>query len=149
MSNIYIFFFLLLAMKYIRDKNLVVVQLFKGEEFTESIKSLCEKEHFSSGRIQAIGAVKKAVLGYFDVQEKEYVHFECQGEVASCMGNIAQKGEDIVVHAHAVIADKNGNCKGGHIVTAEVSATIELFIDIQFELQRTFDQDTELYLLNL
>ena len=84
-------------MKYMRDGSVIVARLLKGEEFTESVKSLCEKEHFSSGRIQAIGAVKRAVLGYFDTEEKKYVHFECKGELASCMGNIAKKDDDIVV----------------------------------------------------
>lgn len=149
MSNLYIFFFLYRRMKYSRDGNVIVVRLSKGEEFIESVKALCEKEHFSSGRLQAIGAVRKAVLGYFDTEEKEYIHFECKGELASCMGNIAKKGDDIVVHAHAVIADRQGTCKGGHIVHAETSATIELLIDIGLNLERTRDTETDLYLLDL
>lgn len=147
--NIYIFLFLCACMKYIRDGNVVVARLFKGEEFIESVKSLCEKENFSSGRIQAIGAVKRAVLGYFDPEKKVYVHFECQGELASCMGNIARKNGDIIVHAHAVISEKDGTSKGGHIVTAEPSATVELFIDVISGLERAKDEETGLYLLDL
>ncbi|KYK29141.1 MAG: DUF296 domain-containing protein [Theionarchaea archaeon] len=136
-------------MKYVRDGNVIVARLFRGEEFIESVTSLCEREHFSSGRVQAIGAVNKAFLGYFDLEEKEYVHFECKGELVSCMGNIAQKGNEIVVHAHAVIADRQGTCKGGHIVQAETSATIELIIDIGLNLERARDAETDLYLLYL
>lgn len=149
MSNLYIFYFFKECMKYVRDGTVIAARLFKGEEFIESVKTLCKKEHFSSGRVQAIGAVSKAVLGYFDTEEKKYVHFECKGELVSCMGNIAKKGDDIVVHAHAVIADENGECKGGHIVKAEASATVEVFIDVILDLGRARDEATDLFLLDL
>ena len=149
MSNLYIFLFFKECMKYVRDGTVIAARLFKGDEFIESIRSLCKKEQFTSGRLQAIGAVDKAVLGYFDPEEKKYVHFECKGELASCMGNIALKGDDIIVHAHAVIADRHGTCKGGHIVEAQTSATIELFIDVLFDLKRAHDAGTDLYLLDL
>jgi predicted DNA-binding protein with PD1-like motif len=136
-------------MNYVRDGSTIVARLFKGEEFTECVTSLCRKEHFSSGRVQAIGAVKKAVLGYFDTEEKKYIHFECKGELVSCMGNIARKGDDIIVHAHAVIADREGNCTGGHIVAAEPSVTVEVIITVALDLKRARDPDTELVLLDL
>lgn len=136
-------------MKYVRQGNYVMVRLFKGEEFIESVKSICKKEGISSGRVQAIGAVGKSILGYFDTEEKKYVNFECKGELVSCMGNVAKKGDDIVVHAHAVIGDKDGKCKGGHIVTAETSVTVEVFIEGGLSLERTLDRDTGLYLLDL
>ena len=149
LSNLYIFLFLNTYMKYTRDGNVLAARLFNGEEFIESVKGLCEKENFSSGRVTAIGAVKKAVLGYFDTKEKKYINFECKGEVVSCMGNIAKKEDDIVVHAHAVIADRKGTCTGGHVVALEASATLELFIDIGFNLKRALDTEMDLYLLDL
>ncbi len=126
-----------------------MIRLFNGEEIIESVKEVCKKENVTSGRVQGIGAVQKAVLGYFDTEKKEYMHFECKGELVSCMGNIAKKEDEIVVHAHAVIGDKDGECKGGHIVQAEASATVELFIDCVLDLERTRDADTDLFLLNL
>lgn len=149
MSNLYIFLFLKAIMKYVREGNRIAARLFKGEEFIGSVKSLCEKEQLTSGRVQAIGAVQRVILGYFDVKEKKYIHFECKGELVSCMGNIAEKNGEIVVHAHAVIGDRNGDCKGGHIVSAETSATIELFIDTGLNLRRARDTETDLYLLDL
>jgi predicted DNA-binding protein with PD1-like motif len=136
-------------MKYLREGNVIIARLFRGEELIESVKSICKKEHISSGRLQAIGAVQEAILGYFDPAEKKYIHFECNGELVSCMGNIAKKEDEIIIHAHAVIADRNGNCKGGHIVEAEPSVTVELFIDIMFNVERTYDAQTDLYLLDL
>ncbi len=136
-------------MKYVREGTVIVIRLFNGEEIIESVKEVCKKENVTSGRVQGIGAVQKAVLGYFDTEKKEYMHFECKGELVSCMGNIAKKEDEIVVHAHAVIGDKDGECKGGHIVQAEASATVELFIDCVLDLERTRDADTDLFLLNL
>ncbi|MGD2246811.1 MAG: DUF296 domain-containing protein [Candidatus Methanofastidiosia archaeon] len=138
-------------MKYTKKGNTIVARLFKGEDLIPSILEICGKEGISSGRVHAIGAVQKAILGYFDTQKKKYVHFECKGEVVSCMGNIAEKeGEkEIMVHVHAVIADATGMCKGGHVVTAEASATLEVFIDVIPGLKRSLDQETELFLLDL
>jgi predicted DNA-binding protein with PD1-like motif len=144
-------------MKYTKKGNTIVARLFKGEDLIPSIIEICGKEAITSGRVQAIGAVQKAILGYFDIQKKKYVHFECKGEVVSCMGNIAEKegkreGEkkgEIMVHVHAVIADANGMCKGGHVVTAEASATLEIFIDVIPGLKRSLDVETELFLLDL
>lgn len=139
-------------MRYTREGNTVAIRLFRGEELIESVKSVCKKEKITSGRIQAIGAVEKAILGYFDIKEKKYIHFECSGELVSCMGNIAKKeGEedDIIVHAHAVVADMKGNCRGGHVVTAETSVTLEVLIESGPSLTRALDAEMGLYLLDL
>ncbi len=138
-------------MKYTKKGNTIVARLFEGEDLIPSVLKICGKEGITSGRVQAIGAVQRAILGYFDIQKKKYVHFECKGEVVSCMGNIAEKeGEkEIMVHAHAVIADASGMCKGGHVVTAEASATLEIFIDVIPGLKRLLDVQTELFLLDL
>lgn len=136
-------------MKYTKKGNTIVVRLFEGEDLLPSIIEICGKEKITSGKIQAIGAVQRAVLGYFNMQKKKYIHFECKGEVVTCMGNIAKKEDEIMVHAHAVIADAAGNCKGGHVVCAEASATLEIFIDIIPGLERTLDVKTELFLLDL
>lgn len=136
-------------MKYVREGTVIAVRLVKGEDIIASVQNVCKKEGITSGRLQGIGAVQRAVLGYFDTEKKEYVHFECKGELVSCIGNIAKKKDEIVVHAHAVIGDRTGECKGGHIVQAEASATVELFIDILLALERARDADTGLFLLDL
>lgn len=125
------------------------MRLFKGEELIESVKEVCIREKVSSGTLQAIGAVQKAILGYFDMERKHYLQVECRGEVVSCMGNIAEKDGDLVVHLHAVIGDKDGNCKGGHVFSAEASATLEIFIANVPGLSRALDEDTGLFLLDL
>ncbi|MBU7015020.1 MAG: DUF296 domain-containing protein [Theionarchaea archaeon] len=136
-------------MQYTKKEHVIVVRLFKGEELIESVKSVCIKEKISSGRVQAIGAVQRAILGYFDTEEKQYLKFECKGEVVSCMGNIAERDGELVVHAHAVISEKDGTCKGGHVFSAEASATLEIFIESVPGLARTLDKETGLFLLNL
>lgn len=138
-------------MNYTRNESVCVARIYKGEEFLESIQTLCKRESISSGRIQAIGAVQHAVLGYFDSEQKKYIHFECNGEVVSCMGTIATKKDsgEKIIHAHAVIADRKGGCTGGHVVRAEPSVTLEVIIEEGPALFRSLDSETELYLLDL
>jgi hypothetical protein len=138
-------------MQFKRKGTVIITRLFKGEEFLESIRSLCTEESISSGRIQAIGAVQQATLGYFDPGQKEYIDFECAGEVVSCMGTISTRKDtsEIIIHAHAVIADREGSCKGGHVVQAIPSVTLEVIIEEGPNLYRSLDSETGLYLLDL
>jgi predicted DNA-binding protein with PD1-like motif len=134
-----------------RKDTVIIARLFKGEEFLESIQSLCTEESISSGRIQAIGAVQHATLGYFDPKKKKYIHFDCGGEVVSCMGTISTRKDtsEIIIHAHAVIANQKGSCKGGHVVQAEPSVTLEVIIEEGPVLYRSLDSETGLYLLDV
>ena len=134
-----------------REGKIIVARLFKGEEFMESVLSFCRNESIFAGKISAIGAVHKAVLGFFDAEKREYIHFECAGEVVSCMGNIATRKDtgDVMIHAHAVIADRQGKCMGGHVVRAEPSVTLEVIIEEGPLVYRLLESETGLYLLDL
>jgi predicted DNA-binding protein with PD1-like motif len=74
-------------------------------------------------------------------------------EIASCIGNITvdDKGE-VLVHAHIVVSDENGQAFGGHLMKGcHVGATAELVIieGKGVNLQRIFDQKTKLNILKL
>jgi hypothetical protein len=68
-------------------------------------------------------------------------------EVASCIGNISIKEGEPFVHAHAVLADQNGNTKAGHLIEGKVfAAEIHLTELIGEELVRKDDAVTGLSL---
>ena len=73
-------------------------------------------------------------------------------EIASCMGNVSTREDgELIVHAHLVVSDENGNAYGGHLLPeCKVAATAE-FILIEAKdvsLKRKFDGKTGLYLLS-
>jgi predicted DNA-binding protein with PD1-like motif len=128
-------------------------RLFEGEDLVESIRERAEKTGVNAGIFIAIGALRDAVLGYYQKGEYKYIKLDSPLEIASCMGNIAldQNGK-IIVHAHIVVSNEKGEAFGGHLMqNSHVGATAELVI-IEAEglkLQRSFDLKTKLKLLNL
>ena len=63
--------------------------------------------------------------------EKKYYGKSFKGiyEIASLTGNITQQGENPYLHLHMVIGNPLvGECHGGHLNRAVISATAEIFI---------------------
>jgi predicted DNA-binding protein with PD1-like motif len=124
-----------------------------GEDVLESIEAVAKDNSVKSGQLTLIGAVSKAKLGYYHREAAEYRHITIDEdvEVVSCMGDISSHEENIVVHAHMIVADEAGKCYGGHLMSGcEVSVTIELVIlETAIELTRKRDDHTGLNLLNI
>lgn len=128
-------------------------RVFEDEDLAEAIKKRVEESGIKVGIFILIGSLKKATLGYY--KEGEYKPILLGGplEVASCMGNIAvdEKGE-IMIHAHVVVANENGEAFGGHLMkNSPVGATAELVMieGLGVNLQRVFDAKTKLKLWKL
>jgi predicted DNA-binding protein with PD1-like motif len=124
-----------------------------GEDVLAAIENVVKKHGVRSGQLSLIGAVSKAKLGYFHRQAGEYRNFTVDEdvEVVSCIGDISTHKENIVVHAHMIVADETGKCWGGHLLTGcEVSVTIELvIIETDIELIRQKDDVTGLNLIHI
>jgi predicted DNA-binding protein with PD1-like motif len=71
-------------------------------------------------------------------------------EIASCVGNISMKDGIPFVHAHAVLADQNGNIKAGHLLEGKVfAAEVHLTELIGSKLVRKNDPVTGLSLWDI
>ena len=77
-----------------------------------------------TGVFWAIGALSSAELGYYDQVKHEYgkIPVEEPVELASCSGNISIRDGQPFVHAHAVLADREGKTLGGHLMKGCVFA---------------------------
>jgi len=132
--------------------SVIVRILEKGEDVFEAIKETAEKNNIKSGIFNMIGAVSKAVIGYFDVKMKDYrkIVLEKDMELVSCIGNITKREDgSTVVHAHIALADEEGNVYGGHLFPGTIiGVTGELFIfPFKKRIIRKFDDKTNLYLI--
>jgi hypothetical protein len=142
------------TIKETRTEQVIVARLFPGEDILESLEQIALDYDIQAGKLNLIGAIEGAHLGYFNAEEKEYRDFEVDEdlEVVSCMGNISRRGDNTpVVHAHMIVADESGECYGGHLMKGcIVSVTIEIVITVLIgTLTRTEDESTGLHLLNL
>jgi hypothetical protein len=128
-------------------------RILEGEDLAEAIKKRVEESGIKAGIFFLIGSLKEVVLGYYKEGQYKYIHLDGPLEIASCMGNIAvdEKGE-IMIHAHAVVADEKGEAFGGHLMKdSHVGATAELVVieGVGVNLQRVFDEKTKLRLWKL
>jgi len=137
-------------MDYRKFNNKILVRLEKGEEIVESIRTLANKEQIKLGTITGIGAVNKATIGLFEVDTKVYntIDLEEDMEIVSLGGNITEKDGEVYIHLHIAISNSTYNVKAGHLNSAIISATGEIFIDIiEGSVGRRFDKEAGLNLL--
>ena len=111
---------------------------------------ICEKESINLANINALGAVNEIVIGLFDTNEKKYYSKKFTGdfEIVSLTGSITTKDGQLYNHLHISVGDREYNVHGGHLSSAIVSATCELFIHIiDGVVEREFNDEVGLNLL--
>jgi hypothetical protein len=139
-------------MKYKRLSGGFLLRLVSGENVLEKLTEFCGKEKISAGVFFGIGALSKAELGHFSMQEKKYSNktFEEELEVLGFAGNISLKEGKPFVHSHVVLGRKDFSCIGGHLISGVTGATLELFVFVfDSVLERKKDEGTELFLLDV
>lgn len=111
------------------------VQLETEDDILLSLTEYCKSNINNSGIIIGIGAVKKANLGYFDVDQKQYLtqQFEFNAELVQCTGNITRNASngEIIVHLHMAIGDSHYKLLGGHVLPGCIISVTGEFIIIE------------------
>jgi hypothetical protein len=133
------------------DKTYAVI-LDTGDEVNECLLRFAKEQSLSAGHLTAIGAFEHVVLGYFDLEKKEYkrIPLEEQVEVVSLVGDIALSEGRPKLHAHVVVAKADGSAWGGHLLEARVCPTLEVIVtESPVHLQRYTDPATGLALIRL
>lgn len=106
----------------------------------------------SGARLSGIGGFRRVKFGCYDRDARDYQPIEIneQVEMLSFIGNLALKDGKPALHAHVVVAKRDGSAYGGHLLEAQVFPTMEIMlIETPANLQRTMDDITGLPLLNL
>ena len=129
-----------------------VLRLAEGEEVNKTILDFAADKQIGSGEITGIGALSDVVLGFFELQNRDYHRNTVneQVEVVSLIGNLAEQNGKPKLHAHVVVARRDGTALGGHLLAGHVRPTLELIVtDSPGHLQRKTDPKTGLPLLDL
>ena len=121
-----------------------------GKDFVKTIEDFCIQNSIQTGVFFVIGAVISATLGSYDQNQQVYVTCKKEEplEIVNCTGNVSLKDGKLVVHAHAVFADMNGQTIGGHIFSETVVYAGEIYIQelLGKPLEREYDDTTGLSL---
>jgi predicted DNA-binding protein with PD1-like motif len=133
------------------ERNLLV-RAEHDSDLVQFITELAEKKGITAAAFTAIGALKRAKLGFYDQEKNEYqeIIVDSPQELASCIGNISIKNGKPFVHVHAVLADKDGSTKAGHLFEGIVfAAEIHLRELKGAKLERKYSETTNLSLWDI
>ncbi len=130
--------------------KIIVSRLPHGGDLLEEITELARREGITVGTVSAIGAVRKARIGYYDQSSRAYreKEFARPLEICSCLGNISLQDGEVFAHLHVVLADGEGKTVGGHLRPGTVIFAAECRLE-QLRgrpLERGYDERTGLSL---
>jgi predicted DNA-binding protein with PD1-like motif len=123
----------------------------RGEEALAGLRAFAGEQNLTAARFTAIGAFSDVLLGFFDLERKEYhkIPIREQVELLSLIGDVAQHHGKPKVHAHVVVGKRDGTAHGGHLLEAHVRPTLEVMVvQAPSHLQRAIDEETGLALLS-
>ncbi len=139
-------------MKYKRFYDTIVLRLEVGEDINESLLSLAQKENITLASVSGIGATDDFTVGVFDIERKDYnkKYFTGNHEITAITGNITGMNGNSYVHLHINCAGKDGSIVGGHLLSARISLTAEIFIrTVDGTVVRTRDEELKINLMDV
>ena len=132
----------------VRSDRILTGSLPHGSDLLGELIDICVQEKIRLGRIEAIGSVQRARLGFYHQQAREYCHHTINTplEIASLIGNISLREGNPFVHAHAVLSGVRGRSFGGHLASGTLVFACEFVIEVFDgpELIREYDRKTGL-----
>ena len=111
------------------DSQHILVRLDPNDEIVTSLMQVAKEEKIELAMVQGIGAVKKVVMGVYNVPEQHYKANTLEGafEMLSLTGTIDTMAGKPYSHFHIAV-DEQGAAHGGHLNEAIISATAEIVI---------------------
>ncbi len=104
-----------------------------GDEIMSGLNEFATKYHVTSAHFTAIGDARTARIGWFDTSKKMFKVnvISTQSEITSLIGDIALYNGKPAVHAHINLASEDGTVRGGHLLEAFVSPTLEVIMTVE------------------
>jgi uncharacterized protein len=133
--------------------NIYIGKLHFGSDLLEELTNFCVEKNITLGKIEAIGAVQKACVGFYNqtTRKYHYLDYNRPSEILNLTGNISIKDNKPFIHAHLILADETGNAYGGHLSPGTIIFACEFIITVytSTELKRELDNVTGLYLWDI
>jgi predicted DNA-binding protein with PD1-like motif len=142
-------------MKSVETKigRVIVGKILPGEDLIDAVTEIVKKHEIKSGLINIIGALKQFTIGYFNLHTKQYNFktFNEDVELISCMGNVAYKEGEPMIHLHVTVGKGDLSVLAGHLSQPSIiSVTGEIYIyEIAQKLNRVNDPQFDLSLIDL
>jgi predicted DNA-binding protein with PD1-like motif len=138
----------------VEDTDVVtyVVVCDPGDEAVAALNQFVRSEHLEAAQITAVGAFKRATVGWFDPSAKQYrrnpVDEQC--ELLSLIGDVAVGADGPILHMHAALGLSDGTTRGGHLLEGQVFPTLEAVVtETPAQLRKVMHPDIGLALIDL
>ena len=117
-------------MEYKVFEDKVLVRLDKGDEIVSSLLAVAKEQDLTLASVAGIGATDDFEIGVFDLSRSDYEHvrFYANHEIVSLVGNLTTKEGAPYIHLHISCAGEGGKIVGGHLFSAKISLTAEIFL---------------------
>ena len=130
-------------MEYKKFGDTYLVRIDVGEEIVEQLKALCRDENIRLAQVDALGAVKQAVIGVYDLEQQVYHREDLNEfmEIAGLTGSVTRMNGEVYPHLHATLAGQDNAVHAGHVIGLVVGATCEMFVRVlDGEVNRARDE---------
>jgi hypothetical protein len=132
----------------VERRKQLIGRLNHGADLLKELTDICEQEGIQLGRLEALGAVQKACIGFYNQQTREYEYqtIERTLEILNVVGNVSIRDKKPIVHAHITLGDCDGKAFGGHLAPGTIVFACEYVIEILDgkALERGLDEETGL-----
>jgi len=117
--------------KKVKPREVFMGKLSHGGDLLEEITDICRKKGIQLGRVEALGAVQKARIGFYNQQTHQYQFLALDKplEITKLVGNVSLKDGKPFVHAHVTLADETGNAYGGHLAPGTLVFACEVILE--------------------
>jgi len=130
-------------------KDLFVLSIEPKEELISELLSFCKKEKINSGFFIGFGAVRSGIIGRYTNKNYKWKKFSGEFEIGSLVGNLTIKDNELFIHSHVVLGDKNFKALVGHIKELIIYPTCEIiFWSSDKKIKRKYNKETNLFLIN-
>jgi hypothetical protein len=126
-------------------------RLAYGKDLLEELTSVCIAGGVRHGRVEALGAVQRARVGFYNQSSREYefLEFDQPLEISNLVGNVSIRDGKPMVHAHITLTDREGKAVGGHLAPGTIVFATEFILQVLevkagSEFIRSFDDETGL-----
>ena len=124
----------------------------RGGDLLGEITDFCKARGITLGRVEALGALVRATLGYYNQNSRKYemIEFDEHLEITNLVGNVSLKDGEPIVHAHVTLANDRAIAYGGHLVPGCEIFACEFMVQAFDgpQLNRGLDEQTGLPLWN-
>jgi len=130
-------------------KDLFVLSIEPKEELISQLLMFCKKQKINSGFFIGFGAVRSGIIGRYTNKNYKWKKFSGEFEIGSLVGNLTIKDNELFIHSHIVLGDKNFKALVGHIKELVIYPTCEIiFWSFDKKIKRKYNKETNLFLIN-